>query len=213
MQKLLGAVFLFLIPITILAQYQELPPTHGNEYGAGFTVAMSGFGFGGFYRFALPNYFHIGVDFDFYMMRDDKEYSFYDPYFDYYFEVNKLNRLFIIPINLELKKRLFADSIEDSFRPYIIGLAGFTFGMNFPKKENYPYAELGGVDISSLPQHNEYRFTLNFAIGIGVDFSTNDNFYFSIRPQYRFIHFAEPIASKKNHSTFEIRFELGTRKL
>jgi len=206
-------VILFLLPITLFAQYQEMPPTHGDEFGAGFTVAMSGFGLGGYYRFALPNFFSVGADADFYIMRDEKEYSFYDPYFGYPIQLNKFNRLFIIPVNLELKRRFFSESIEDNFRPYLIGLAGFTFGMNFPKTDTYQYYNLSPEELEKLPQNNEYRFTLNFAIGVGVDFSTNDNYYFSVRPQFRFMYFPESIATKKNHSAFEIRFELGKRKI
>ena len=45
-----------------------------------------------------------------------------------------------------------------------------------------------------------------------IDFTTNENFYLTVRPQYRFIYFPKAIAGKTNHSNFEIRVELGKRK-
>ena len=217
MYKVSAIILLMLMSFSIFAQYEDTPPTQANELGAGVTVAMSGFALGGFYRIALPNFFSVGANVDIYMLRDEKEYTYYDPYYDPYgyypIQVNKFNRLFIIPVNLELKKRIFQNSIEDNFRPYFIGLTGITFGMNFPKTDSYQFQNLSPEEREALPQGNEYRFTLSFALGFGIDFSTNDNFFFSIRPQYRINYFPVSIATKKNHSSFEIRFELGKRKL
>ncbi len=205
MHKQMLFIFLLFIPIASFAQYyEEIPPTHYNEYGAGITVAMSGFGIGGYYRFALPNMFFIGADVDFYMMRDEKQITYYDYYTGYPIELNSPNRLFLIPFDVELKKRLFASDIEDNFRPYIAGMGGFTFGMNFPRDTNDPRYQ-------NLPRDNQYRLTFNFALGVGIDVNTSEDFYISIRPQYRFMYFAEAIAGKKNHSNFEIRLELGKR--
>lgn len=204
--------FLLLIPLYSFAQYDDLQPKHADEYGAGITIAMSGFGLGGFYRIALPNFYYIGANLDFYMLRDEKEFSYYDPYFGP-IEANKFNRLFLIPLNIEFKKRFFQNSIDEGFRPYVIALSGLTFGMNFPRNNNFEFSLLPPEEQKRFPRENEYRFTFSFAIGAGVDFTTSDNFYFSIRPQYRFNHFAKSIAGKENHSSFEIRLELGKRSI
>ncbi|MEJ2536162.1 MAG: hypothetical protein P8048_03770 [Calditrichia bacterium] len=206
-------VFLVLFPLSIFAQYDEMQPMHSNEYGAGFTIAMSGFGLGGFYRIALPNFYYIGAQLDFFMMRDEKEFTYYNPYTGYPIELNKFNRLFFIPFNLEFKKRFFQNSIDESFRPYLVALSGVTFGMNFPRDNNIEYSQLPPDEQARIPRSNEYRITYSFAIGVGVDFTTNENFYFSIRPQYRFNYFPKSIAGKENHSNFEIRLEMGKRSL
>jgi hypothetical protein len=49
------------------------------------------------------------------------------------------------------------------------------------------------------------------AIGFGVDVTSNENFFISIRPQYRIFYFPQSIAGQKNHSNFEIRVEFGKR--
>ncbi len=204
MGKIFAMLLLLLIPISLFAQYEDTEPLHGDEYGAGITVAMSGFGLGGFYRFSLPNYFFVGGNVDFYMMRDPKEFTYYDYYYGPV-ELNKTNRLFLIPVSVELKKRLFTDTIEDNFRPYVIGLAGATFGMNFPKNNS--------SDPNAVHRDNEFGLTFDFAIGTGIDFTTSQDYFISIRPQYRFIYFPTAIANQKNHSNFEIRIELGKRLL
>ncbi|MFZ0389234.1 MAG: hypothetical protein WAN36_02160 [Calditrichia bacterium] len=189
-------LILLLTPLLLFGQ-DDYSYQNQDEYGMGLSIAMSGFGIGGYYRFAMPNDFFVGASLDFYLMRDEKQVTYYDPYYGIPIERNKVNRLYVIPFTVELKRRLFAESIEDSFRPYLIGAAGATFGMNFPK--------IAGLD-------DEYRTTFNLEIGFGVDFTRDNDFYVSVRPQYRIIYFPEEIASKKNHSSFEIRIELGKRR-
>ena len=114
-----GIVFLMLIsliPSLVMAQYEESVPLQGKEYGAGITLAMAGFGLGGFYRIPLPGYFHVGMNLDFYMMRDENEFTYYD-YWGYPRQINKFNRLFIIPLSIDLKKRFFYNSIEQTCHP------------------------------------------------------------------------------------------------
>ncbi len=212
MRKTCLFIIVLFLPVLGMAQYHDTPPRHGNEYGMDLTIAMSGFGIGGTYRIALPNMYHLGLNADFYMMRDENEITYYD-YYGYPIERNKFNRLFFLPVNAELKKRLFAESIEESFRPYLVGQAGLTFGMNFPQTDSYDYQRLTPEERSKLPKNNEYQFTMNFALGAGVDISTSQDFFVSVRPQVRFIYFPDAIAGKKNHTTFEIRIELGKRLL
>ncbi len=205
-----GLLFILVIPAFLFSQYdEESIAHHGNEYGAGITMAMAGFGLGGFYRFSLPSYAHIGFNLDFYMMRDENEFTYYD-YWGYPRQFNKFNRLFLIPLSVEIKKRLFYDSIEDGFRPILFILGGATFGMNFPTND-LEYSFSPPEVQSRLPRDNEYQFSFNTGFGLGIDITTNEDYFVSIRPQYRFIYFPQPIAGKTNHSNFEIRLELGKR--
>ncbi|MCK5453966.1 MAG: hypothetical protein KAJ16_06375 [Calditrichia bacterium] len=216
MNKYHNSVIIVLVLCTMLtlpgiAQYEEAPPQHLNEYGAGITLAMSGFGLGGYYRKALPEFFHVGASLDFFMMRDENEFTYYD-YYGMPRQFNKFNRLFIIPLSVELKRRLFPNAIEDSFRPYVIGLGGLTFGMNFPRENELERSQLPPEDQERLPTDDEYRLSFNVGFGVGIDFTSSETYYVSIRPQFRLIYFPEPIAGNSNHSTFEIRLELGKRK-
>ncbi|MBN2365491.1 MAG: hypothetical protein EH225_05815 [Calditrichaeota bacterium] len=210
-----GIVFILLLTLSVFSpgwtQYIDRDPIHEDEYGAGITIAMSGIGLGGFYRFALPSYIHVGAELDFYIMRDKYEFTYYDYFTGYPRQINKFNRLFILPLSIELKRRLFYNSVEDDFRPYLIGTGGLTFGMNFPRNDETELSFLPEEERNRLPTDDEYRFSFNFGFGLGIDITSNESFFISIRPQYRFIYFPQSIAGENNHSSFEIRLELGKR--
>lgn len=191
-------VLLFLVytPGSFGQVEEEALPIHTDEMGINFSLAMSGLGFGGFYRKAFGSYTYIGANLNFFIMRDDKEYEYYDPYFGTSLKANNVNRLFFIPFNLELKKRLFANDIEDSFRPHFIIQGGIIYGMNYPRAEGLK---------------NEHQFSYDFVLGVGADITNRDKYFVTIRPQYRFVYFAKEIAQKKNHSSFEIKLEFGGR--
>ncbi|MCB0276084.1 MAG: hypothetical protein KDI06_14800 [Calditrichaeota bacterium] len=186
------------------SQYEDhldfTEPIHKNESAFTISLTSNGLALGGVFRKALPDYLHLGITAEFMILRDDKEFQ-QITYFGQLISVNDANRLFMVPINLELKKRLFANSIEDNFRPHIMAQGGVMLGMNFPKEQ---YIN-GNIEKFS----NEYQVGYNAVIGFGVDIITRDNFFASIRPQYRFTYFSEEIANKTNHSAFEIKFELG----
>jgi hypothetical protein len=211
-QKTVVAILVILVfSSSSYSQYEDLPPQHLNEYAMGITLSMSGFGLGGIYRKAFPNYFHVGLGLDFYMINDENEFTYYN-YVGYPIKINDFNRLFLIPLSAELKRRLFYNDVEDSFRPYIVGLGGITFGLNFPRDNDIEFSTLPPAEQERLPREDEFRLSFNLGLGVGIDFTTNENFYLTVRPQYRFIYFPKAIAGKTNHSNFEIRVELGKRK-
>lgn len=202
------AVLLVLIlghtPLPAQETEVEAPPSHKNERGFSFSLSSSGLGIGGFYRLALPAYTHLGFDLEFFAVRDDKEFEFVDPFTGTAFKINDANRLFLIPAAVELKKRLFANSIEDNFRPHVMLQAGAIYGMNFPQDVL--------INGETIRPKNQFEFTFDVLVGFGVDFSTRANFFATVRPQYRFVYFANEIAGKTNHSVFEIKFEIGGQR-
>ena len=184
----------------------ESSPVHKRERAISFSLATSGFGIGGVYRWTLPSYMHAGINMEFFIVRDDDEIEFIDPFTGIPYKINDANRLFLIPVNFELKKRLFTNDIEDDFRPHIMLSAGTEFGMNFPKPQEV--FDNNGARTRVQPD-NEFQLTWNILFGFGVDFTTKKNTFATLRPQYRITFFPDEIAGKKNHSAFEIKFEIG----
>ncbi len=206
-KQTLPGIFLLLVIISLYAFPQsddlESVPTHKNERGLSFSLASSGLGVGGFYRFALPNFLYIGADLEFFILRDDKEFEFVDG-FGNAFKINDVNRFFEIPLNIELKKRLFANDIEDNFRPHLMAQAGVIFGMNFPRELL--------IDEKAVQPDNEYELSYNLLVGFGVDVTTRENFFFTVRPQFRYVFYQNKIAGKRDHSAFEIKLEIGGQR-
>ncbi len=184
----------------------DAPPTHMKERAFSFSLSTSGLGLGGTYRFPLPSYSHIGFNLEFFILRDDKEFEYYNQLYNISTKINNVNRFFIVPANVELKKRLFTNTIEDNFRPHLMVQAGAVFGMNFPREDAITLGEAEG---GNIPTDNQYQVTYNAVFGFGVDVSTRKNYFVTIRPQYRLTFFQDEIAGDKNHSAFEIKFEIG----
>ncbi len=190
-------------PVFGQIEYEEFdtPVIHKNERAFTFSLATNGLAIGGLYRKALPGYFQAGLSLEFLILRDDKEFETFDPFFGTPIKINDVNQLYMIPLNLELKKRLFAQDIENNFRPHAMLQVGAIYGMNFPREFT-----LNGVQ---QKRDNQFSFTTNIVIGFGADISTKENFFFTIRPQYRITAFTSPIAGSANHNAFEIKFEVG----
>lgn len=176
------------------------PPVNRGEHAFTFSLATNGLVIGGALRYPLPNFMTFGASLEFLILRDDKEIEVID-IFGNPVKVNDVNQLFMIPFNLELKKRLFANDIENNFRPHIMAGAGAIYAMNFPRDII--------VNDARIKPDSEYGWSYDIVFGAGADISTKKDVYFSIRPQYRYTYFPDTIAGKNNHSAFEIKFEVG----
>jgi len=171
---------------------EKSKPTPADQRGFSVVIGMDGFGFGAAYRKALPGYFYLGaID---------------DPYYGAYITINKESQLFFLPVNVELKRQLFAEVIEENFQPHLFAQAGAIFGVNLPEKRFYE-----SRNIPVPPK--EFKVSYNFVIGIGADIISRQSAYLTIRPQFRYVYFPQAIAGQKDHSAFEISLEFGKRYL
>jgi hypothetical protein len=167
-----------------------------TEAGAVFTMAETGSGFGAFFALPFGSIFHVGAIVDVYFLRDSKQFEYINPYTGYQQSINDVNDPYIIDVMLTLKRRLFAEDMDDSFRPFITGGFGPVYGMNFPKDDERP---------------NQSELSFGGFVGVGADISVDKKFFISVRGQYRILPFSKPIGETSNHSMFELRFEIGKR--
>lgn len=90
-----------------------------------------GFGVGGQYRRVVGNYTDAFLDVNISVLRDVKEQTFVN-FFGQQTTPNKYNRILSFPVNAGLRHRLFAESIKDNFRMYILGSAGPVAAFIYP---------------------------------------------------------------------------------
>ena len=166
-----------------------------TEAGLVFTMAETGSGFGVVYAFPIGSIFHLGASIDAFFLRDSKQFE-YIGYDGLPRSVNNVNNVYIFDAMITLKRRLFAEDMHDSFRPFISGGFGPVFGFNNPEDERIP---------------NQEEWTFGGFVGAGVDVSVDKKFFVSIRAQYRVLPFSQRLGERSNHSMFELRFELGKR--
>ena len=174
-----------------------------RQGGAVFTMAETGSGFGGFITWPLLLNMQFGTAMDFLFIRDSKEITVQSLYSYYPVTINKVNNVYLMDLFLIGKKRLFAESMDESFRPFVSAAFGIVYGINHPED----WAKRPEPD--GLGKTNQSDLTLGGFLGTGIDIKAGTTYFFSIRVQYRIMPFSTTIGETNNHSMIELRFELG----
>jgi len=198
-ENLTKIVLLLLFPVLVFGQYEEYlqadpEPTMHKQAGFAFSVIETGTGIGGFYNIPLKNFIHIGLAANVFLLRDKNQIDIYDPYTGYPITIGKKNNVYLLDFLFSVKKRLFPRSIDDNLRPFLALSVGPVYGMNFP----------GNKDIK-----DEFSWAANLSGAMGVEVILNDNYLFGMRLQYRYMKFGRIIGEKKDHSTVDVRIEIG----
>jgi hypothetical protein len=189
---------LILIPLQIYCQFEQYvqedtEPKSQPQAGIAFSVVESGTGLGGFYARPFNNFWNIGATINFFMIRDSKQYEYADYYYGYY-TVNKKNNVYLIDLLFSVKKRLFAEEIDNSLQPFLAISLGPVYGMNFPEQEGLP---------------DQYRWALSGAGAAGIDVALEGNTLIGMRLQYRYMKFDAKLGERSDHSMFDVRLEIG----
>ncbi len=163
--------------------------------GAGVNLLFSGSGWavGGYYVADLGSSLSMSIDAFFTTRRNADEYE--DAYF-YNIPVvsQKANRVFNVPLSLSLRYRLFEESLQESFRPFL------TVGATATAVLVAPYLQID----ESTYEYRYYEFFESLAhasttyrpggfIGLGSNFgSLEKGGSFGIHVRYFFIPYGEP---------------------
>ncbi len=169
-------------------------PTEYRQAGVAFSVVELGTGIGGFYSIPLPHFFHVGIQADFFLLRDKNQIDLIDPWTGIPVTINKINNAYLSDLTFTLKKRLLAYKIDDSLRPFVAVGGGPMYGINFPEDKR---------------KRDEFRWAWNVFGAAGVDIAMESQYFLGLRLQYRVIRFFENFTGKKDHSTFDVRIEIG----
>ena len=199
--RLIIILIILALPYYIFGQFEQYlqddpEPKSETQWGGAFSVVESGSGLGIFYAKPLKGFYHIGLNFDAFMLRDSKQFEYYDPYTGMYY-TNRQNNVYLFDFLFTLKKRLLAYSIDDQFRPFVAVSAGPVFGMNFPEDHNQKVTK------------NQYEWAANVAAAAGVDVALDGNYLIGLRLQYRYMRFTGQLGERQNHSMFDVRLEFG----
>ena len=165
---------------------------------AGLMVAMAetGSSFGAFMSWPFGDLFHAGIGIDAFFLRDSRQVEFVDPIYGGMYTLNKENNVYLFDAMFSLKRRFFAEDMHESFRPFLTGGFGPTYGVNFPEKNDKAVQQ---------------QWTVGGYVGGGVDVSVDAKYFVSVRAQYRVIPFSKLLGEKRDHSMFEVRFNVGWR--
>lgn len=198
MKRRFGTVLfaaILLLPIVAGAQpVRKTDPAKQNVYGSGFglniALTNSGFGLGGYMMRSVSPTSSFLADFIITTVKDEREQRFFN-FFGESIIPNKENYLHVLPFQIGIQKRLFKNSIEDNFRPYLHVAGGPTLGWISPYYEDDNGNGRRDIDedihdiISAFPKgHAEYG--MGGTIAIGAHFGISKRVTQGIRFGYSF---------------------------
>ncbi|ARA93950.1 hypothetical protein AWN76_012830 [Rhodothermaceae bacterium RA] len=184
-----------------------------NPYGSGmgFTVLLtnSGFGLGGYYHRALSRVTSFSLELSLAAGKDEREVVFFD-FFGRRSIPRKANFFLMMPIQIGLQRRLFQESIQDNFRPYLQIITGPTLGWEYPYFDDANGNGLRDAEertydsIGALPR-GTFRLGYGGMIALGAHFGLSRRMTQGIRLGYAFsyvfdgVQLLEPAVQPRQH--------------
>lgn len=110
--------FVFTSPRPLIADSLAILPAK-YIWGMNVFVTGSGYAVGMYYQRFISKNFLVFADFAISGARNTDEQEFYDPYTNSYRVPGKVNRLFLFPLMFGTQYRLFSETFDDTFRPFI----------------------------------------------------------------------------------------------
>ncbi len=107
---------------------------------------------------------------------------------------------FTVPMIVGIKKRLFREVIEDSFRTFLVAEAGPVYGVAFPTKD--PFSE--------NIKNGNHAFSFRAFAGLAVEFGKMDDRAFGITLGTHYLEFPENLGEKKDYNGIDIRINFIT---
>lgn len=198
---LLGSMGALLSPAYAQAEEDAEDAPRKNPYGtgAGLEVLLSnnGFGLGGYYRRGISKAVSLLIETSLGPGKDDRELKFYS--FGSGFIPNKRNYFLMLPIHLGVEHRLFSESIEDNFRPYLYLSGGPTFGWQYPYfddengNERYDEDLDRRYDIFSAFPRGELRLGMGGMVAVGAYFGLSRRVTQGVRFGYALNYFFDGV--------------------
>lgn len=176
---------------------QQVEHPYGSGLGFQILLTNSGFGLGGYYFRAINDGTSFMTDISLGAGKDERELKFFR--FGSSFIPNKANYLLMMPMQAGLIHRLFRNSIEENFRPYVQVTAGPTLGWEYPYFDDIngdgqydPQEEDTFDSIGALPK-GDFRLGIGGTIAVGAHFGLSRKVTQGVRIGYSFTRFFQGI--------------------
>ena len=175
-----------------------------NPYGTGaggeLVLTNSGFGLGGYYSRALRPATSFIAELSLGAGKDEREIKFFG--YGRSRILRKANYFLMLPLQAGIQRRLFRDTIEDNFRPYLQVTGGPTLGWEYPyfdDRNGNGIFDDGGEDpertydsFTAIPKGHA-RFGVSGMIAIGAHFGLSRRVTQGVRIGYALTYFTEAI--------------------
>jgi hypothetical protein len=166
----------------LIQSAQEITYEHPNTWG--FTVAFSDYGFGGgmFLGHSFNQDIAAVLTLDVGSAEGSREVDL--------LEVNKVNRIFVLPLMASIQYRVFRTGLSDNFRPYVALGAGPVLAMTTPYSEDF-FTAFGNEASKVIP---------GGFIGFGANFGNDPKGNFGASLRYFIIPYPGSLESTTTES-------------
>jgi hypothetical protein len=148
-----------------------------NIWGMDLMFGEGGFGLGTFYRRSFSLTTTGFVDISFSETKDEREVDYVDIYGNSY-TPNAVNRSFQVPVNFGIQYRIFAETLTENFRPYIVMGVGPTFIITDP----YDHEFFNAIRYSKL------HYGAGGYIGLGANMGISKKSLVGLKIYYYYSH-------------------------
>ena len=180
MQKIKFLMLIIIAANLTFAQINTKPQLNTkemrNHLGLGVLYSEKGYGITGGYYKPISYSSDLFVNFSIAGISDNREFEYFDYYGNSYVP-NKLNRVFIMPLNIGIQHYIFKDEIENDFKPLVsIGITPALVLTN-PYDRGY-FNALGYFNAA---------FAFGGFAGIGLEYNQTKNLAFSLNFRYFYL--------------------------
>jgi hypothetical protein len=171
-------------------RYRSGDDTIKDNWGFTIQVSTDGFILGGLYDKKIARCTHLGLSLDMFWVKGKDEMV------DWTGQTLNGETILILPLTLNLKRRLFPEDIINSFRPFIVIGAGAVYG----------YYISGDVSKSSDSKDSQYAPT-GF-IGLGAEFGKPGRSGYGMDMRYQILRFPSSLGQRSKFDNYQIGFHM-----
>ncbi|MBI5403236.1 MAG: hypothetical protein HY959_07525 [Ignavibacteriae bacterium] len=147
-----------------------------NKWGLSVLYSDKGYGLTGGYFKPLSNSMDLFLSFSISGVSDNREFEYFDYYGNSYIQ-DKLNRVFMFPLNIGLQYYIFKEDIENDFKPLL------SIGVTPALVVTTPY-ERGYFNAFG---YSHASFAAGPFIGAGLEFMQSNSLSFTINMRYSYL--------------------------
>ena len=183
---------------------------YGNGLGGAIHLNNSGFGLAGFISKSISSSTSLTADMSIKSEKDEQEEKYFD-WFGNTIIPFKYQYMVAVPLRVGIQHRLFADAIDESFRPYIQASAGPSLAWVSPyfndldKNNELDTRTERTYDSISSVRHGKGQFGLGGGLAIGAGFGKSRKSMQAIQIGYNFDYYLKKV------QLMEPGFKAGTQ--
>lgn len=173
-------------PLNTNKKYEPVEPH--NKWGLGVSYTEQGIGVRSGLYFKLSNSTNLDLNISISGVADSREFEEYDIFGNSRIR-NKENRIYMIPLSIGIQHYLFADELDDSFRPYLKSGIAPTLVLTNPYSRGF-FNALG---------YMQPAFAIGPYAGVGLQFKQSNSIGFNFGISYYYL----PLVGKKVNSLYD----------